>query len=104
METVGDFEWAGEPWWADAVDESDVVDCPEQWAVPVDAESFAPLSVSETLLAASVVGPGAEAIRLLTSLRPRSLTEDQRLSVLQLWQPQLAWVSGAEQTALLDLV
>src|SRR3954453_18653164 len=104
MEPVGDFGWGGEPWWADAVDESDVVDCPEQWAVPVDAESFAPLSVSETLLAASVVGPGAEAIRLLTSLQSRVLTEDQRLTVLQLWQTQLAWLTGAEQDALLDLV
>src|SRR4051794_35890078 len=29
----------------------------------------------------------------------RELSEGQRLTVVQLWQPQLAWVTGAEQAA-----
>ena len=65
---------------------------------------FSPLSVTETLLAVAAVGPGPEAARLLVSLRGRELTADQRLSVVQLWQPLLGWVAGAEQTAILDLV
>src|SRR3954447_2256021 len=104
MGTVGDFEGGGEPWWADAVDAGDVLVDADLIVLPPDPVSFPVLSVAEILAVVELAGPGAEAIRLLTSLRSRVLTEDQRLSVLQLWQPQLAWVSGAEQTALLDLV
>ena len=60
---------------------------------------FVPLSVEETLVAVSLVGPGAEAIRLLDSLRGQVLTEDQRLTVVQLWQAQKSWLAGAEQAA-----
>jgi hypothetical protein len=63
-----------------------------------------PMSVEETLLAISAAGPGPEAARLLVSLRGQALTDDQKLSVVGLWQPQLAWTTAAEQAALLDLV
>src|SRR3954452_14842530 len=104
MELTGDFEWADPPWWADAVDAGDVLVDADLIVLPPDPVSFPVLSVAEILAVVELAGPGAEAIRLLTSLRSRVLTEDQRLSALQLWQPQLAWLTGAEQTALLDLV
>ena len=96
--------WWQPPVWFDGVDEADVAECPEQWAVPADAESLMPLSVAESLLAVSAVGPGPEAIRLLASLSGRVLSGDQRLSVVQLMQAQVAWVAGAEQQSIVDLV
>ena len=59
------------PWWLDAVTETDLVEVPEQFAVVGEA---GPLSVGETLLAVAAVGPGVEAIRLLTSLAGQTLT------------------------------
>ena len=104
-------EWLDAPWWldavaedavaGDAVAEGDVLECPEMLAVHDD---LGPMSVTETLLAVSLAGAGPEAIRLLAGLRGRSLTGDQQLSVVELWQPQLAWLTGAEQTAIVDLV
>jgi hypothetical protein len=85
----------------DAVEESDVVECLELLAA---ADDLGPMTVPETLLAASLAGPGPEAIRLLTSLRGQVLTDEQKLTVLELWQPQLAWLTGAEQTSIIDLV
>src|SRR6266516_927488 len=101
METAGDTGWAEVPWWLDAVAEFDVVDAPEQFAAVSD---LGPMSVAETLLAIDAAGPGPEAIRLLVSLRGQGLSDDEQLTVVQLWQPQLAWATGAEQTAVLDLV
>src|SRR4051794_5946626 len=104
MGLAGDFEWADPPWWADAVDDCDVLTAADLEVLPPDPVSFPVLSVAEILAVVELAGPGADAIGLLISLRSRSLTEDQRLTVLQLWQPQLAWLTGAEQSALLDLV
>ncbi|MDX6223219.1 MAG: hypothetical protein QOD91_2273, partial [Frankiales bacterium] len=101
MDEVTGTEWAEAPWWLDAVAETDTVDCPEQWA---EVGELGPLSVPETLLAIDAVGPGPEAARLLQSLRGRALTDGEKLTVVQLWQPQLAWSIAAEQAALLDLV
>jgi hypothetical protein len=94
-------EWVDAPWWLDAVAESDVVECPELLAAVND---LGPMTVAETLLAASMAGAGPEAIRLLTTLRGQTLTEEQRLTVIELWQPQVGWLTGAEQTAIVDLV
>jgi hypothetical protein len=93
--------WVDVPGWLDAVAEADVVECPEMLAA---VTGLGPMRVGETLLAAALVGTGPEAIRLLTSLRGQLLTEEQKLTVLELWQPQLAWATGAEQTAIIDLV
>ncbi|MDX6227901.1 MAG: hypothetical protein QOI76_1291, partial [Frankiales bacterium] len=101
MDDVTGTDWAEAPWWLDAVAETDTVGCPQQWA-PVS--ELGPMSVPETLLAISAAGPGPEAARLLQSLRGQVLTDDQKLTVVQLWQPQLAWTTAAEQAALLDLV
>ncbi|MDX6255197.1 MAG: hypothetical protein QOJ11_1531, partial [Frankiales bacterium] len=101
MDDVTATDWAEAPWWLDAVAETDTVGGPEQWA-PVS--ELGPLSVPETLLAISAAGPGPEAARLLVSLRGQPLTDEQKLSVVALWQPQLAWTTAAEQAALLDLV
>ncbi|MDX6256966.1 MAG: hypothetical protein QOJ11_3300, partial [Frankiales bacterium] len=101
MDDVTATDWAEAPWWLDAAAETDTVGCPEQWAETAD---LGPLSVEETLLAIAAVGPGPEAARLLVSLRGQPLTDEQKLSVVALWQPQLAWTTAAEQAALLDLV
>jgi hypothetical protein len=98
---LSDAEWVEAPWWLDAVAESDTMDCPEQWAAHGD---LGPMSVAETLHAIRAAGPGPEATRLLHSLHRQALTGDQRLAVVELWQPQLGWTVGAEQAALLDLV
>ena len=94
-------EWLEAPDWLDGIDESDVLECPEQLAAWND---LGPLTVAETLLAASLVGPGPEAIGLLSTLRGQVLTDQEKLTAVQLWQPQLAWVTGAEQAAIIDLV
>ncbi|MDX6255006.1 MAG: hypothetical protein QOJ11_1340, partial [Frankiales bacterium] len=101
MDDVTATDWAEAPWWLDAVAETDTVGCPEQWA---ELAELGPLSVEETLLAIAAAGPGPEAARLLVSLRGQPLTDEQKLTVVGLWQPQLAWTTAAEQAALLDLV
>jgi hypothetical protein len=101
METEPDAEWVDSPWWLDTVAESDVVECPEQWATMRD---LGPMSVQETSLAADAVDPGPEALRLLVSLRGQVVSDDEKLTAVQLWQRQLAWAAGAEQSAVLDLV
>src|SRR5947209_7372958 len=100
MDNTFDTGAVAAPWWLDGVPASDISECPEQWAVadPGSAD-FLPLSVAETLVAVSLVGPGSEAIRLLDSLHGQVLTEDQRLTVVQLWQAQKSWLAGAEQAA-----
>ncbi|MDX6226875.1 MAG: hypothetical protein QOI76_265 [Frankiales bacterium] len=55
--------------------------------------------VSEVLLQVAALPPGAEAITLLAGLAQRPLTRDEWLSVVQAWQPQLAWAAGQESTA-----
>ena len=62
------------------------------------------LSVAVTLLSVDLAGPGPEAIALLSSLAGRQMTDEQRLTVVELWQPQLAWAAGAEQAAIVALV
>ncbi len=59
-----------------------------------------PLSVPETLLAASLVGPGPQAQRLLHSLLGCPLSRDQALTAVQLWEQQEAWLVGQKQLAL----
>jgi hypothetical protein len=98
---VRDTEWVEAPWWLDAVAEADTMDCPEQWA---GVGELGPMSVQETLHAIRAAGPGPEAARLLVSLRGQRLTGEQKLTVVELWQPQLAWTTGAEQAAVFDLV
>ena len=101
MDDATTTDWAEAPWWLDAVAETDTVDCPEQWAA---VGELGPMSVPETLLAINAAGPGPEAVRLLQSLRGQELTDDQKLTAVQLWQPQLAFTIAAEQAALLELV
>jgi hypothetical protein len=60
-----------------------------------------PLPVGEVLLQVAGLDPGPEAIGLLDGLAGRVLSEAEALQVVALWQPQLAWVAGAEQAALL---
>jgi Domain of unknown function (DUF222) len=69
-----------------------------------EAELLAPLSVGEVLFRVDLAGPGVEAISLLSSLTFRVLTASEQLSVLQAWQPQLAWVAGAETAAVAEFV
>ncbi|BEP14990.1 hypothetical protein acdb102_33010 [Acidothermaceae bacterium B102] len=59
------------------------------------------LPVSEVLLQVAALAPGGEAISLLQGLVGRPMTEVEQLRTVALWQPQLGWVVGAEQTALL---
>ncbi len=90
-----------DPWWLEGVAESDVAECSEQWAA---VNEFGPMSVAETLHSIRAVGPGPEAQRLLVSLAPRDLTGAEALTVVELWQAQMACVTGAEQAAILKLV
>jgi hypothetical protein len=64
---------------------------------PVDPATM--VSVSELLAQVAELAPGPEAIALLAGLALRSLTADEWLSVVQRWQPQLAWAAGQESTA-----
>ena len=50
----------------------------------------------------AALAPGPEAIGLLAGLAGREMTYQQQLQVIELFQPQLAWLEGAEQTALLE--
>jgi hypothetical protein len=98
---AADFEGLDAPWWLDGVADSDVVVCTDQWAV---LGEFGPLSVAETLHSIRVAGPGPEAERLLMSLAGQQLTGDEALTAVELWQAQTAFVAGAEQQAILQLV
>jgi hypothetical protein len=64
---------------------------------PADPATMLP--VSELLVQVAGLAPGPEAIALLAGLAQRPLTADQWLSVVQCWQPQLAWAAGQESTA-----
>ncbi|BEP15152.1 hypothetical protein acdb102_34630 [Acidothermaceae bacterium B102] len=94
--------WDSVPWWLDAVHEDDAFDVPESFD---DASGIGvpPLPVGVTLLAAELAGPGVEAVGLLASLAGRTMTQDQQLTLVQLWQPQLAWAAGQEQAAVAAL-
>ena len=102
MEMAAGPHWDTVPWWLDAVHEDDAFEVPESFedAAGIDVP---PLSVPVTLLGAELAGPGAEAIALLASLTGRDMTPDQRLTLIQAWQPQLAWATGQEQAALAAL-
>ena len=102
METDVRPRWDTVPWWLDAVHEDDAFDVPESFedASGVDVP---PLSVGVTLLGVELAGPGAEAVGLLASLSGRVMSADQRLTVVQLWQCQLAWAAGQEQAAVAAL-
>ena len=101
---IDDLGWLEAPSWLDAVDAADVLADADVLAAPPDGELFAPLSVGQVLGVVELAGPGPEAIRLLASLSGRVLSADQRLSVVQLMQAQVAWVAGAEQQSIVDLV
>jgi hypothetical protein len=79
---------------------------PEGWVSPACSpvlnacEEVLP-PVAELLLQVSALEPGPEAIALLHGLAGRRMTSQQSLRVAGLWQPQLAWVTGAEQAAVL---
>ena len=96
--------YVGEPpWWL----ELDVLDLSFDDAFytddPVlpDEVVLDPLSVAETLLAASAVGPGGQAADLLASLTRMSPTQDQWLTAVQLWERQEAWLTGQKALAVL---
>src|SRR3954463_1866403 len=79
---------------------------PEGWSpralsVPFDDTEGGLLPVAEVLLQVAALDPGPEAITLLHGLVGRAMSSQEALRVVELWQPQLAWVTGAEQTALL---
>ncbi len=104
LESIDDLDWVQVPSWLDAVDAADVLADADLLPPPPDGELFAPLSVGQVLGVVELAGPGPEAIRLLASLSGRVLSGDQRLSVVQLMQAQVAWVAGAEQQSIVDLV
>jgi hypothetical protein len=52
-----------------------------------------PRSVADVLAEAALFGPGPEAITVLESLRGRSMTPDDALSVVELWDRQSRWLS-----------
>ena len=58
-----------------------------------------PVPVGEVLLQVAALVPGGEAITLLGSLAGRVMSSQEQLQVVALWQPQLAWITGAEQAA-----
>src|SRR5450432_177839 len=60
------------------------------------------LPVAEVLLQVAALPPGIEALGLLHALAGRPLDYRERLRVIELWQPQKAWLEGAEQDLLLD--
>ena len=67
---------------------------------PYDPEAGATeADVADVLLLVAALPPGAEAVALLSSLTARSLSADQWLTVAQLWQPLINWVSGQESAA-----
>src|SRR3954447_8764745 len=59
------------------------------------------LPVAEVLTQIAALEPGPEAITLLHSLAGRSMDYREQLRVIELWQPQKAWMEGAEQDLLL---
>jgi hypothetical protein len=58
-----------------------------------------PLTVSETLLEATLEGPGPEAIRLLETLQDRPLSTDDALEVAAAWERQSRWLTARAQAA-----
>ncbi len=61
------------------------------------------LSAAELLVQVAALEPGGEAISLLQSLAGRALTDDERLTVVQMWQPLVAWACGQELAAVAEL-
>jgi hypothetical protein len=90
----------GVPPWLDAVFEGDLLAASDVEVLPVwdDVE----VTVAELLVQVAAMAPGGAAISLLTSLSGRVLSADEKLTVVQLWQPLLAWAAGAETAAWLD--
>ncbi|BEP12018.1 hypothetical protein acdb102_03290 [Acidothermaceae bacterium B102] len=82
------------PWWVDAPTDAELAD-----AVPFTDPPWRP-SVAETLIEAGLAGPGPDAQRLLASLVGRSLTPDEALTAVQLWEAQEAWLVGHKHLAL----
>ena len=58
-----------------------------------------PLTVDETLLEVELSGTGPEAIRLLDTLRERSMDAAQRLEVAAAWERQARWMSACQHAA-----
>jgi Domain of unknown function (DUF222) len=82
--------------WTDLTVGCDWDDVSESVPVP-------PMSVAIVLLGVQLMEPGGEAIALLSPLAGRPMTAEQRLTVVELWQPQLAWAAGQEQAAVAAL-
>ncbi|MDX6209711.1 MAG: hypothetical protein QOE24_2102 [Frankiales bacterium] len=108
MELAEDEQWfGGVPPWLDAVGAGDVLTASDlAWQLDWDdlelADAAGQSLPAEILVQVAAMRPGGEAITLLESLSERQLTADQRLTVVQLWQPLLAWAAGAETSAWLD--
>lgn len=66
-------------------------------------DSDAGPSVAEVLVQVAALEPGGEAISLLASVAGRTLSEDEKLTVVALWQPLLAWACAQEVAAVADL-
>jgi hypothetical protein len=108
MELAEFEQWfGGVPPWLDAVDAGDVLLASDvvdelDWDDLELAGAARQPPPAEILELVAAMGPGGAAITLLESLARRELTADQRLTVVQLWQPLLAWAAGAETAAWLD--
>ena len=127
IDAVDDWQ-GGAPPWLDAVFEGDVLDgcegeAPSAWddaeiaglrrrrsagcrrgaltaaGLGPELPQVRPVSVAELLVQVAAMPPGGAAISLLKSLSGRELTADERLTVVQAWQPLLAWAAGAETSA-----
>ncbi len=59
-----------------------------------------PASVAEVIAEVEAVGPGPDAQRLLTQLDTMVLTADERLTVVELWEPQQSWLAAQRNTAM----
>jgi hypothetical protein len=101
MATTAFTDWVEDLSWLASVPESEL---PEGLRWPAAGEGGVTDSVDDTLLEVAAVGPGPEAMALLAGLRGVPMSGAARLTVVELWQAQLAWAAGAEQSAIIDLV
>ena len=58
---------------------------------------------AEIIAEVEAAGPGPDAQRLLTELDTMTLTADERLTVVELWEPQQSWLAARRNTAMVDL-
>jgi hypothetical protein len=88
-------EWfgGGPPWLEDALAEADLL-APDQLNEVEPDTDWTPLSVTDVLARAALLGPCPEALRLLAGLEPATLTAEQHLQVVELLQPIRCQLSG----------